>query len=487
MERKNTSLTLNVIWNGILSLSQILFPLITFPYITRILGVEVNGANSFSLSVVNYFSLFASLGMSTYGVKACAQAKEDRKELSKTVHELLLINTISAVIILVVLYCCIVVIPAFHNYAMLMTIYSANIVLNIIGMNWMFQGIEKFKYITTRSIIFKIISILFMLLFVKSPKDGALYAAISVFASYGGNIINLVYSKKFIDYYFIGKYKIKRHIKPLLYLFSTALAVNIYSHMDSVMIGLFHGDYDTGIYYVAVKVKTILITLVSSFSVVMMSRLSNISLSGEKDVMGLLHKSYSIIALIAMPVVMFFIICAPESVLFLSGEAYIESVTPMRILMPSILISALSQIIGNQYSVSIGKEKNLMIAVIFGAITNLIVNLILIPKMSYNGAAIGTAVAESTQCIIQIFLAKNMVMQVFDIRKMIKVTIGTLIASVCLLGLRVTIIFSNMFFSLVFYICSFFTVYFIIMMVQQYDVLILALNVIMKKMKKRIR
>lgn len=199
MNSKNKSIGINAIWNGILSLASILFPIITFPYITRVLGVEVNGAISFAMSVTNYFSLFATLGLSTYGVKACARVKDNRQELSKVTHELLIISMISAFLTLSVFYLSIVFIPQFRQYRFLMLIYSINIILNVLGMNWMYQGIEKFKYITTRSLIFKVISIILMFLFVKNSEDGAVYAAISVFATGAGNILNIIYSHNYID------------------------------------------------------------------------------------------------------------------------------------------------------------------------------------------------------------------------------------------------------------------------------------------------
>lgn len=178
MSKQYSTVIRNVVWNGILALSSMLFPLITFPYITRVLGVRTNGALSFSMTIVNYFTLFASLGLSTYGVKACAQVKEDKESLSKVTHELLIISCISAVLILLILFFCVFFLPVFKDYRFLIMIYSINIILNVFGMNWMYQGIEKFQYITTRSILFKIISIIMIFVFVKSTEDGAIYAAI---------------------------------------------------------------------------------------------------------------------------------------------------------------------------------------------------------------------------------------------------------------------------------------------------------------------
>lgn len=488
MAKETSSITKNVIWNGILSLSSILFPIITFPYVTRVLGVTTNGAISFASSAINYFTLFATLGLSTYGVKACAQVKDDKDQLSKVTHELLIISSISAFFVLAILFIVLAFVPAFQNYRALMLVYSVNIVLNIFGMSWMYQGIEKFRYITTRSIIFKIISIFLMFLFVKKPSDGIIYAAISVFATGGGNLLNAIYSHRYIQYKRYRNYRFKRHLKPIFILFATTLAVNVYSQLDTVMLGLLQGDYATGIYSVAVKIKTILLSLISSFSIVMMSRIAFVVRKDEKNVFHLLQKSYSLTIFATIPICGYFTLFAKQSVVFLSGTSFSEASTPMRILMPTIVISSVSQIIGNQYSVSAGKEKNLMIAVVSGAIVNLIFNALLIPRISYNGAALGTVIAEATQCTIQILLASEMVKRVFSVKKLLTVGLGTAIAVIITIGAHTIFHFQNTFAELFFGAILFFTVYLIVLFIAKYDVCIdfaEYLKIRMSKAKKK--
>lgn len=481
MSRHLNSVTRNVIWNGILSLFSILFPIITFPYVTRVLGVTTNGAVSFSLSVVNYFALFAALGLSTYGVKACAQVKDDKEHLSKVTHELLIISSVSAIVVLSVLFMALTFVPAFRNYRVLMSVYSINIVLNVLGMNWMYQGIEKFRYITTRSIIFKIISIFLMFVFVKNANDGIIYAAISVFAAGAGNILNAVYSHNYIKYKKYSGYEFKRHLKPIFILFATTLAVNVYSQLDTVMLGLFLGDYATGIYSVAVKIKTILLSLVSSFSVVMMSRMAFVGRKSENDILELLKKSYNLTIFTTIPISAYFVMLATESVVFLSGTSFVEANVPMKILMPTIVISSVSQIIGSQYSVSVGKEKNLMVAVIAGAIVNVIFNALLIPRISYNGAALGTIVAEATQCIIQVLLAREMVKQVFSVENLLKVSIGTIAAVISLMVLRFLVGFSSLFAALFFSAVAFFATYLVVLIFAKYDTCMDLLHIFFNK------
>lgn len=483
MQKSKDSISLikNVVWNGILSISQILFPLITFPYITRTLGVDANGANSFSLSVASYFLLFASIGIPTYGVKACAKVRGDKSELSKVVQELLSINCAVAVGVLIIYIISIYLVPQFQNYKLLLSIYSFEIVLNVIGVNWMYQGIEKYRYITTRAIIFKLISIILMVLFVKKPSDIFKYAIITVFASYGGNIINAVYSRTFVSLTPFTKLHIRKHCKPILFLFATTLAVSVYSHMDSIMLGIMKGDHATGIYYVAVKVKTVLITLISSFSVVLLSRLSNVESNGNSELVGLLKKSYSVIIMTSIPVVLFFILFSKNSVLLLSGSSYLNSSIPMKILMPTVFISAVSQILGNQYSVAVGKEKNLMLAVICGAFINLVANSILIPLYSYNGAALGTLLAEFTQCAVQIILAKAIVKDIFSLMNLLKVFIANICAGLVSYMVLTQYLHLGVFTQLLLAATIYFSIYFIGLYIVKYEMFIDAITIIVKK------
>ena len=185
----------NALVNGILSIANIIFPLITFPYISRVLLVEANGRLNFASAALNYFSLFATLGLTTYGVKACARVREDRAKLSKTVHELLLINVVTTLIAMSALGLAIAFVPRFNKEWMLLLIYSWNMILNVVGMNWMYSAIEQYDYITKRSIFFKFLGVVLMFLFVHSPKDCYIYAMITVFANVGGNILNIIYSR----------------------------------------------------------------------------------------------------------------------------------------------------------------------------------------------------------------------------------------------------------------------------------------------------
>ena len=482
------SIKYNAIVNGILSVANIIFPLITFPYISRVLGVETNGKLNFASASLTYFSLFATLGLSTYGIKACARVREDRTKLSKTVHELLLINAVTTTIACVALVIAVFVVPKYHQEWKLLFIYSWNMILNVVGMNWLYSAIERYDYITKRSIAFKFIGVMLMFLFVHSPADCYKYAVITVFANVGGNILNIIYSRNFIIYKWFGDYDCKQHIKPTLAMFATYLAVNVYSSLDSVMLGFMCGDFQVGIYTAAVKIRTVLTTLITSVGTVLLPRLSFYIADGNWDEFKrLLKKSYCTIIMIAVPMIVYFILAAKPSVVFLSGAEYADAAKPMRILMPIMLISSLSNITGMQILIPTGGEWKFAISVTCGAVVDIILNVILIPQMGANGAAIGTLFAELTQFCVQVFFTRNYIRGAISTKGTVRVVIATILGTAGYY-LVSSILHVGTFATLFITALVFFGVYAVVLLAFRYEMLIELLNMvcspILKKLKK---
>lgn len=268
------SVKYNFIMNFILTASQFIFPLITFPYVSRVLLAAGNGKISFAASVANYFMMVASLGVPTYGIRACAQVRDDKKKLSKTVQEIFAINFIMTVLVCITYFICIFTVPKFQAEQVLFLINGLSIVLNMFGMNWVYQALEQYDYITFRSLFFKIVSIVLMFLLVHEQGDYIKYAAITVLAGVGSNILNFIRLHRFIEFKWEGNYNLKRHLKPILILFAQSLAVSIYTNLDTVMLGFLKTDQDVGYYNAAIKIKSILLSLVTSLGNVLLPRMS---------------------------------------------------------------------------------------------------------------------------------------------------------------------------------------------------------------------
>ena len=187
---KKASLKINFIMNSLLTMSQFIFPLITFPYISRILLPVGTGKVSFATSIVSYFALFAQLGIPTYGIRACAKVRDDKKELTRTVQEIFIINFVMSLITYVVFFFAIYYVPRLRQDKELLMIIGLTIFFNAIGMEWLYKASEQYTYITIRSIIFKFIALIAMFMLVHKQSDYVIYGGISIFASSASNIFN---------------------------------------------------------------------------------------------------------------------------------------------------------------------------------------------------------------------------------------------------------------------------------------------------------
>ena len=196
---KQKSIKVNFIMNAILTMSSVIFPLITFPYVSRALQPAGIGKVNFAISVVSYFTMFAQLGIPTYGIRACAQVRDNKKELSKVVQELLWISIFMCTISYLVFFLSIFFIPKFRKDYLLFIITGSSVLLNTIGVEWLYKGLEQYSYITVRSLIFKVIGIIAMLALVHRPADYIIYGGITVVASYASYILNFMYLKKYVS------------------------------------------------------------------------------------------------------------------------------------------------------------------------------------------------------------------------------------------------------------------------------------------------
>ena len=408
MTFKVKSVKFNFIMNFIMTASSILFPLITFPYISRTLLAAGSGAVSSATSVVAYFLMFASLGVPTYGIRACAKVRDDRAELSKTVQELLIINTLTTLIVYVVFFIMLAVVPKFAADRTLFIISGFSIILNVIGVSWLYSALEEYAYITSRTLLFKVLSIVLMFMFVKNPDDYIKYAAISVFAGGGSFVLNFIRMHRYVDFKKIGPYDFKKHLKPILVFFATSAGISVYTNLDTVMLWLMKTNTDVGYYAAGIKVKVLLTMLVTSLGTVLLPRLSYYVEKGNKEQFyKMTAKACNFVMLLGMSVTVYFFMFAKESILFLAGPDFIDAIVPMKLLMPTVLLIGLSNVTGIQVLTPTGRETKVLYSIIAGAVTDFILNLVLIPAYAADGAAFATTIAEMAVLVVQCYFLKN--------------------------------------------------------------------------------
>lgn len=459
MEIRSKSLKRNFIMNAILTMSQFIFPLITFPYVSRILLPEGTGKVSFATSIISYFAIFAQLGIPTYGIRACAKVRDNKEELSRTVQELFIINLIMSGIAYVALLGAIAVIPRLHQEKELILIVSLTILFNAIGMEWLYKALEQYTYITIRSIIFKFIALLAMFALIHQQSDYVIYGGISIFASSASNIFNFLHAHKYISLKPLGQYNFQRHLKAVVIFFAMSCATTIYTHLDTVMLGFMTSDVEVGYYNAAVKIKTILVSIVTSLGVVLLPRASYyVEHKMMKEFYHITQKAIKFVLLVATPMMVYFNFFAKEGIFLLSGSAYEGSIQPMQIIMPTLLLIGLTNIMGIQMLVPLGREKTVLCSEIFGVIVDVSLNSILIPRMASSGAAIGTLAAELVVWLVQFFALKCTIMEAYS-----KVHYKTLIFAIVVASIAsnlVRFIAMGNFLTLCVSASVFFTIYF---------------------------
>lgn len=408
-ERIHPSIKKNFVMNATLSISAFIFPLISFPYVSRILGPAGTGNVSFAVSFVTYFDMFAQLGIPFYGIRACARIRDDENELSRTVRELLSINLIMSLIIYSVLFIVIFSVPSLRAEKGLYIICSSMILLNAIGMNWLFQALEKYSYITIRSMAFKFVSIIGMFLLINSSDDYLIYSALTVFSAYASNILNYFYARKLVPFKFERhQLNYRRHFKAAGIFFAMSCATTVYLNLDNVMLGIISGKTEVGYYNAAVRVKTLLVSLVTSLGSVLLPRLSYyVENKKMEDFRRISGKALHLVLIMSTPLVLYFILFASPTILLLAGNQYEASILPMQIIMPTLILIGVTNILGIQILVPLGLEKTMLFSETGGAIVDVILNALLIPRFGASGAAIGTLAAETAVLVIQYIKLKE--------------------------------------------------------------------------------
>lgn len=411
------SLFKNGIYNVIKTMSSYVFPVITFAYASRILGETGIGRVSFIKSIISYFVMLAMLGMNYYGTREAAKLRDDRGALSQFAQEMLLINGCMTFVSCALAVVCYVAIPQLHEYGALFLVCALAIPLQGLGMEWLYQALEEYQYIAVRSMAFQMIALIAMLIFVRDEKDIVAYASVTLFASSGAYILNFINAQKYIDFSRTKRYEIKKHLKPLLWLFALAVSIELYTVLDSTMLGFLQGDAAVGRYTAAVKVHRIVNSLITAIGVVLIPRLSYyIGKNDDAKVKELVKQAYNCTFLLSVPAAVGLFMISDEIILLLSGNGFASAGTAMRIMTPIVVLIPFSMVTNQQTLVPLKKEKLILLSTLAGAVTNFTLNLILIPHYAENGAAAATVLAETVVSCVCLFNAKRF----FDMKMVFK-------------------------------------------------------------------
>lgn len=382
------SIKKNFAYNSALTLSSYVMAFVTFPYVSRVLGVSKLGLVEFVDNSIAYFLLFGSMGISILGIREIAAVKDKREERDAIFSNLLGINLCFTIITLIIYFILIVFVPKLHQYSELFYIGSAKIIFTVFLSEWFFAGTENFRYITLRSLIIKVLYVIAVFLLIKNPNDYKLYFILTVGSVVLNAFINFIYITKVVRINFkhgINIIFLKRSILLGIYNIMTSM----YLTFNVMFLGFVSNTTQVGYYTTAFKVYTVSLGFFTAFTGVMIPRMSSLLANEETDrFKELIIKSFRAMCTFSIPIIICSIILAPQIIYVLSGRGYEGAITPMRIIMPAVLFVGIAQVIAKQVLTPMKKDKILFLASIIGAVISIIINILLVTRLHSIGSAI---------------------------------------------------------------------------------------------------
>lgn len=399
---KENSLKKNYIYNLIYQLLIIILPLITTPYLSRVLGADGVGIYSYTLSITTYFVLFGSLGVAMYGQREIAYIRDDSNKKSLAFWEILFLRFITMAISLVIFI--FIFALGKNNYNLYYKILIIEIIANSLDISWFFQGMEEFKKTITRNIIVKIIGVICIFLFIKRAEHLWLYVLIYVLSNLLGNLSLWLYLPKYLTKIKLSNLNIKKHILPTINLFIPQIAMQVYLVLDKTMLGNILGDMsEVGNYEQAQKIIKTALTIVTSLGTVVAPRIANIiSNNNNKDIHNYLENSFRFVWLLGFPIMMGVMATSRTLVPWFLGDGYEKSILLLMVGAPLILAIGLNNVTGIQYLIPAKKQNLYTKSVVIAAVFNFILNLLLIPWLKSAGALIASVIAEFSIVIVQL-------------------------------------------------------------------------------------
>lgn len=420
------SLKLNMVLNAIKGLMAIIFPLISFPYVSRVLGVETLGKYNFAISIISYFILLSGLGINTYAIREGARCRDDKEKLNKFANQVFSINIIATIISYILLFILLIVVSKFHEYTTLLIILSLQIMFKTIGIEWLYSAYEDYVYITVRSIIFQLLSLILLFACVHSTNDIYIYAIISVLSSVGSNILNFINSRKYCKISVTKNINLKKHIKPILILFATTITISIYVNSDITILGFMTNDYHVGIYSVSTKIYSIIKSLLASIVIVSIPRFSSLVAQNKiSKLKKIAEDVYKTLLTFVTPAIVGIIVLRKEIVLIISDDTYLAATSSLVWLSIAMFVCLGAYFWGQAMLVPLKQEKKVLKITIISAIVNIVLNMILIPFFKENAAAVTTIIAET----IAFIYCKYETKKIIKLNSFSKIFIKTILGS----------------------------------------------------------
>ncbi len=420
------SVTSNVVYNMLFQFFVTFLPVITTPYLSRTLGVTQSGVYSFVESIVTLFTVFGAIGTSLYGCRKIAYVRDDKKQLSQVAYEIFTLKFLLLVPICIIylLFFCIN-----GEYSVYFIINILTVIGSAIEIGWFFNGVEDFKLVTIRNFVIKIIFVICLFIFIKSPDDLWKYIVLVCVSNFLGNVsMWLCLPKYLLPIKEIHDIRPFKHLKESFTLFIPQSANYVYSLSDKTMLGVLTPTLDNvGIYDYAYRIVKMVISILQSMGYVILSRIAN--LSANKDKKGIkkyIYKSIEFSLFLAFPMMLGLIGIADSFVPIYLGEEFIEVSKVILLISPLVVITSFNSILGVQLLLALKKDKQYTVATVMGAVINILLNFILIPILGIYGACITSLFSEILVLVIQFYYSREYV----SVTKIMKDNLKPLIASI---------------------------------------------------------
>ncbi|WP_026523067.1 flippase [Butyrivibrio sp. VCB2001] len=478
-QSNHVSIKRNTIYNAIKTISSILFPLVIFPYVSRVLLPENFGKVNFGTSIVSYFSLLATLGISTYAIRACSAVRNDDKALEDTASQIFSISIVTTVIAYFFLMLFLFANNKLEDYRHLIAIQSLSILATTVGADWLNSAMEDFRFITVRTVAFQFISLLLVFIFVRRPEDYLKFAVISMISSAGASVLNVWHRQRFCRVHLIidliHGIEWKRHMIPIMSLFTMLLSQQILNNLDVSMLGFMKGDREVGLYSTAMKIYNLVTQAILSITWVVLPRLT-ISFNNKdyNRINALLNSVVDFTLCLGLPCFVGLFILADDVLMAIAGGEFVEASECLMILSVSMIFMFLINIFGNLVLLPKGEDKTFTIAWIAAMAFNIISNAYFIPRCGIIGAAITTLLANMIVAIICIINVDKAVDFGNKKQHFIPPIIGTILVGViCILS---KIIVGNSIITIVVSIIISIIVYVTVLILCRYQLVVTTLN-----------
>ena len=400
----------SVFYNVLLAISQVFFPLITFPYLARTLGPEHVGVLNFAESIAKYFVMLAALGIPIYGIREIAKVQNELKERTKIFAEIFTINLICTLGLSFIFLAAVFFIPQLNKEKVLFYWTIAYFIFQVFYLEWFFNGMNQFKFIAIRQFIIRFFFIIFVFILIKSQFDYVNYMRMQFGLSVLLAIINFNNLSKHIalNKASFSNLDLRKHIKPLLYIFLTIFSISIYFSLDTILLGFLANNESVGYYSTALKLNKLIIAVFGAVTVAIFPSLINLYHSQQiEKFRELIRQVFFVLVSLSIPAIVIFISCAKEIVHVLFSQNFDRSILPLQITAPLILIVSLSSIFGFQVLSALAKDRQILYSAIIGMSVSIVLSILLVPTLMEVGEAITILVTELSVSVSFIYFTKK--------------------------------------------------------------------------------